>query len=70
MQVKNNKLNVVQDKVVTDLQVNRRPKAILSHLRNQTYLRINKTTRTLFRSQKAVLVDTCHDVDDLSYDNE
>ena len=25
---------------------------------------------TLFRNQKAVPVGTCHDVDDLSYDND
>ena len=31
---------------------------------------INKTTSTLFRSQKRLPVGACHDVGDLSYDNE
>ena len=30
---------------------------------------MNKTTSTLFQNQKAVPVDACHDVSDLSYDN-
>ena len=31
---------------------------------------INKTTRILFTSQKAVAEGTCYDIDDLSYDND
>ena len=32
--------------------------------------RINKTTSTLFRSQKGLTVGACHDVSELSYDND
>ena len=63
------KLNVEQEKVIRVLQVDIRQQ-LYSTYEIRPISRINKTTRTLLRSQKAVPVGTCHDIDDLSYDND
>ena len=53
-------------KVIRVLQVKQKTK---DYLKIRAISRINKTTSTLFRYQKAVPVGPCHDVRSLSYDN-
>ena len=60
----------MKEKVIRVLEVKQNTKDYILPKKSERYFRINKTTRTLFRNQKAVHIGVCHDVGNLSYDND
>ena len=60
----------MQEKVIRVLKIKQKTKDYILPKKSELFFKINKTTSTLFQSQEAVHVGGCHEVGDLSYDND